>query len=177
MDRKKKNIVELTNCSVEEYRQKGKLPVKLLADNVRSMYNIGALFRTSDAFLIDEFILAGISGRPPHPEISKTALGAEETVRWRHVEDALEEVKKLRDAGWKICALEQTHGSVPLDEFVPERNCGYVIVAGNEVEGVNQGIVDLSDTVLEIPQCGVKHSLNVSSSASIALWHFFSHLR
>lgn len=165
--------MELTNCSVEEYRALKKIPLKVIADNVRSMYNIGAIFRTADAFLVDEIILGGISGCPPHPEIAKTALGAEETVRWRHVDDVVAAAMELKNEGWKICSLEQTHNSTPLGDFCPQRGVGYVLIVGNEVEGVNQRLVDLSDTVLEIPQHGVKHSLNVSSSASIAMWHFF----
>lgn len=176
MDKKKKNIVELTNCSASEYGRLRKLPLKVVADNVRSMYNIGAVFRTSDAFLVDEFILGGISGCPPHPEIAKTALGAEQTVKWRHVDDTVSEIESLKGNGWKICVLEQTHGSIPLAEFVPSESEKYVLIAGNEVEGVDQRLVDMSDYVLEIPQHGVKHSLNVSSSASIALWHFYSTL-
>lgn len=177
VDRRKKNIVELTNCSVSEYKGKEKLPLRVLTDNVRSMYNIGAIFRTSDAFLVDEIILGGISGCPPHPEIAKTALGAEETVAWRHVEDAVEETLRLKEEGWKICTLEQTHNSLSLNDFKPGGGREkYVIIVGNEVEGVNQRLVDLSDVVLEIPQHGIKHSLNVSSSASIALWHFYSAL-
>lgn len=173
MDRVKKNIIELSNCSIDQYKKKSKLPVKILADNVRSMYNIGALFRTSDAFLIDEFILGGITGTPPHPEITKTALGAEESVAWSHVQDSYKKVVELKDEGWKICCLEQTHNSISLDVFKVEENDKYVIVLGNEVKGVDQRIVDISDYVLEIPQYGVKHSLNVSSSGSIAMWHFF----
>lgn len=176
LDRKKKNIIELSNCTVEEYREIKKLPLLLIADDVRSMYNIGALFRTSDAFLVKEFILGGISGCPPHPEISKTALGAEQSVGWRHADNVLEEVKKLKDEGWCICSLEQTHNSVPLDDFKVERERKYALVLGNEVKGVNQEIINCSDFVLEIPQCGIKHSLNVSSSGSIALWHFFKYM-
>ena len=176
MERKKKNIIELSNCSEEEYKGISKIPVKVLADNVRSMYNIGAVFRTSDAFLIDEIVLGGISGCPPHPEISKTALGAECTVSWRHVDDAVAEAMRLKDEGWKICTLEQTHNSTCLGDFLPLPDERYVLVVGNEVEGVDQRIVDVSDVVLEIPQYGVKHSLNVSSSTSIALWHFNSHM-
>ena len=173
MDRKKKNIVELTNCSTKEYKEIIKYPVKVLTDNVRSMYNIGAIFRTCDAFLIDEIILGGISGRPPHAEITKTALGAEETVNWRHVDNSEEEIIRLKREGWKICVLEQTHGSIPLSEFYIEEGKKYALIVGNEVNGVDQRLIDLSDYVLEIPQYGVKHSLNVSSSASIALWHIF----
>lgn len=177
MTRRKKDIIELTNCSLRQYREKRKLPVALMADNIRSMYNIGAMLRTADAFLIEEMVMAGISGCPPHPEITKTALGAEESVSWRHVEDALEETLRMQNAGWKICALEQAHDSVPLDRFEPAPGERYLLVAGNEVSGVDQRIVDMADVILEIPQVGVKHSLNVSVSAGIAMWHICSHIR
>ena len=170
MDREKKNILELTNCSVSQYRLMEKIPVAVLLDNVRSMYNVGSVFRTSDAFLISEVILCGITGRPPHPEISKTALGAEESVNWRYFDNALEAVKEMKKEGWLICVLEQAHGSVPLQKFIPSLDLKYLLVAGNEVEGVSQEIVDLADIILEIPQHGVKHSLNVSVSVGIALW-------
>ncbi len=166
----KKTIFELTNCSVEEYHAKRKLPLALLADNVRSMYNVGAMLRTADAFLISEMIMAGITGVPPHPEISKTALGAEESVSWRHVDDAVAEVARMRAEGWKVCVLEQTHDSVRLQDFRCEASERYLLVVGNEVSGVDQKIVDMADVVLEIPQAGVKHSLNVSVSAGIAMW-------
>lgn len=170
MDNKKKNILELTNCSVRQYREKEKLPVSVLLDNVRSMYNVGAVFRTSDAFLISEVLLCGITGCPPHPEIAKTALGADESVKWRYCQDALKEVKKMKEEGWNICVLEQAHGSIPLQDFSPSPSEKYLLVAGNEVSGVNQEIVDSADIILEIPQHGVKHSLNVSVSVGIALW-------
>ncbi len=173
-DRGKKNIIELTNCSVREYKTLEKRPVALMADNVRSMYNIGAMFRTADAFLIKEMILAGISGCPPHPELTKTALGAEESVDWRHVDDGVEEARRMQGEGWRVCVLEQTHNSLPLGEFSPKEGERYLLVVGNEVSGVDQRIVDLADVVLEIPQGGVKHSLNVSVSAGIALWQMIS---
>ena len=141
-----------------------------MTDNVRSMHNIGSIFRTADAFLIKEIILAGISGTPPHPEITKTALGAEETVEWRHVEDAAEEVERMKKEGWKICVLEQVHGSIPLNEFKAPEDDRLLLVVGNEVSGVNQDIVDMADYILEIPQFGTKHSLNVSVSAGIAMY-------
>lgn len=171
VERTKKNIVELTNCSVEGYRKLEKLPVVLLADNVRSMYNVGAMMRTCDAFLVSEMVLGGITGCPPHPEISKTALGAEESVSWRHVPDSFSESLRLQKEGWKICVLEQAHNSVALQEFRLGKEERAVLVVGNEVAGVDQRIVDLADAVLEIEQFGVKHSLNVSVSAGIALWH------
>ena len=167
---RKKNILELTNCSLKQYREKEKLPVAVALDNVRSMYNVGSVFRTSDAFLISEVILCGITGCPPHPEITKTALGADESVRWRYEEDALDAVRKMKEEGWKVCVLEQAHGSIPLQDFIPSSSQKYLLVAGNEVEGVNQAIVDIADVILEIPQHGVKHSLNVSVSVGIALW-------
>lgn len=170
MERKKKNIFELTNCSVGEYKQLAKLPIALLADNVRSMYNVGAMLRTADAFLISEVIMAGITGVPPHPEITKTALGAEESVAWRHVDDAFAEAIRMKDEGWRICVLEQAHNSTMLQHFHCEPGERYLLVVGNEVKGVDQRIVDIADVVLEIPQGGVKHSLNVSVSAGIALW-------
>lgn len=170
MQHKKKDILELTNCSLREYREKKKLPVSLMADNVRSMYNVGAILRTADAFLLTEVVMAGITGCPPHPEISKTALGAEESVEWRHVEDAFQEAERMKGEGWKVCVLEQAHDSVPLQDFIPEEGEKYLLVVGNEVHGVDQRIVDMADVVLEIPQAGVKHSLNVSVSAGIALW-------
>lgn len=166
----KKNIIELTRCSVQAYKKMPKLPLSVMADNVRSMYNIGSILRTADAFLVKEVILGGISGCPPHPEITKTALGAEESVDWRHVDDAFAEALEMKSKGWVICVLEQAHGSIPLQDFVAEPDLKYLLVAGNEVSGVDQQIVDMADIVLEIPQAGVKHSLNVSVSAGIALW-------
>lgn len=177
MDRTKKNIIELTRCSVADYRAMKKLPFRVMADNVRSMHNIGSLFRTSDAFLVEEIILAGISGRPPHPEIAKTALGAEESVAWRHVDDALQEVERLKEEGWKICVLEQTHNSIPLPAFrLSEGDERLLLVVGNEVNGVDQRIVDIADYVLEIPQHGTKHSLNVAASAAIAIYTLYEEL-
>lgn len=169
-DRKKKNIIELTRTSLREYREKEKLPIAVLLDNVRSMYNVGAVFRTADAFLLHGIMLSGITGCPPHPEISKTALGAEESVEWSYFSDSVKAVKEMKKKGWKICVLEQTHNSLPLQDFIPLKNEKYLLVAGNEVNGVNQEIVDKADIVIEIPQYGVKHSLNVSVSVGIALW-------
>lgn len=142
----------------------------LMADNVRSMYNVGAMLRTADGFMLSGMIMAGITGCPPHPEISKTALGAEESVAWRHVEDAVAEAAAMKENGWRIYVLEQTHNSVYLQDFTPSDDEKILLVVGNEVSGVDQQIVDMADVVLEIPQKGVKHSLNVSVSAGIALW-------
>lgn len=167
---RKKNIIELTRCSGEQYRLMEKRPLIVATDNVRSMHNIGSIFRTADAFLVKEIILGGISGVPPHPEIAKTALGAEDTVSWRHADDLYACLQALQREGWKICALEQAIDSVPLPDFHPTEGERIVIVVGNEVSGVDQRIVDMADAVLEIPQYGTKHSLNVSVSAAIAIY-------
>lgn len=177
MDFKKKDIVELTRCTVKQYSEMEKLPVAVLLDNVRSMYNVGAVFRTADAFLIEKIILCGISGIPPHPEIKKTALGAEESVKWEYHDDAVEACRKLKEEGWKICVLEQAHNSIELQDFKTAKDEKYLLVAGNEVKGVDEKIMELADVVLEIPQHGVKHSLNVSVSVGIALWQLISNRR
>lgn len=177
MPGKKKNIIELTHCDVASYRSKKKLPFRVMTDNVRSMQNIGAIFRTSDPFLVEEVILGGISAVPPHPLISKSALGAEESVSWSHVDDCLAEVLRLKGEGFTIFVLEQTHNSVSLAEVekvMPKgEECKILLVVGNEVEGVDQRIVDVADAALEIPMEGVKHSLNVSVSAGIAIWELY----
>lgn len=161
----------------EECLASDKLPLIMMLDNVRSLNNVGAILRTSDAFSVREVIMCGITGTPPSPEIHKTALGAEESVAWRHVDDTLAEVKRLKNEGWHICVLEQTHNSVRLQNFEPDTHGRYVIVCGNEVHGVSQDVAEEADTVIEIPQEGMKHSLNVSVSAGISLWHFFTALR
>ncbi len=166
----KKSIAELTNCSVEEYRETPKLPFAVLLDNVRSMQNVGSILRTSDAFLVGEVVMAGITGVPPHKEISKTALGAEDSVSWRYVEDAVAECARLKAEGWTLCVLEQAHCSIDLLDFKSEEGRRYLLVVGNEVSGVDQRIVDMADIILEIPMHGVKHSLNVAVSTGIAIW-------
>lgn len=176
-DHTKKNIIELTRITLDDYRTEGKLPVKMVLDNVRSLNNVGSVMRTCDAFLMDELLLCGITGTPPNPEIHKTALGAEDSVKWRHCEDTIVSLRELQSQGWKICALEQTHNSVPLNSFRPQQDGKYMIVAGNEIHGVDQSVVDAADVVLEIPQFGTKHSLNVAVSSAIAMWHFFTALK
>lgn len=166
---KKKNIAELTNCSVEEYREYPKLPFRVLLDNVRSMQNVGSILRTADAFLIEKVVMAGITGTPPHKEISKTSLGAEDSVGWSYAENSAEECRRYKEAGYRICVLEQAFGSIPLMEFKCDPEEKYLLVVGNEVEGVKQEIVDMADMVLEIPMHGVKHSLNVAVSAGMAM--------
>ncbi len=171
---KKKTTVELTLKSVEEAVAAEKLPISVVLDNVRSLQNVGSVMRTADAFAVREVICCGITGIPPHPELSKTALGAEESVSWRHSDDTVEECRQLKKAGWRICVLEQVHGSIPLDSFRAKDGESYALVLGNEVSGVAQEVVDMADIVLEIPMHGAKHSLNVAVSGGIALWQLSS---
>lgn len=173
-ERAKKNIVELTRMGAEECRSGSHLPLRLALDSVRSLNNVGAMLRTSDAFGVECVSLCGITGTPPHAEIHKTALGAEESVNWEHCPDTLAKIRELQAQGWHVCVLEQTHNSVPLGDFEVKAGEKYAIVVGNEVKGVEQSVVDAADSVIEIPQCGAKHSLNVSVSCGIALWHFYS---
>jgi tRNA G18 (ribose-2'-O)-methylase SpoU len=144
--------------------------VCVLLDDVRSMQNVGSIFRSADAMGVEKIILSGYTPRPPHRDIQKTALGATETVAWEGVEDAVACLGALKNEGYHIVAVEQTHRSTPLHRFLPEPGRGYVLVMGNEVDGVQDAVLDLCDTVLEIPQVGAKHSLNVSVTAGVVLW-------
>lgn len=170
----KKTIFDLGRDTVEQYRARRKLHLTMVLDNIRSLNNIGAIFRTCDAFLVDRIMLCGITATPPSDEIHKTALGAELSVEWEYFPTTMEAIGKLRSEDYKVCVLEQVKGSVELQEFRPEPEGRYAIVAGHEVHGVDAKVVDAADVCLEIPQFGTKHSLNVSVSAGIALWHFFS---
>lgn len=173
MSMEKKTIWDLHRDSLDEFRTKEKLPIAVVLDNVRSLNNIGSIFRTSDGFAVDHIALCGISATPPSAEIHKTALGAEDSVAWRYYADTLDAVKALHEEGWTVLALEQVKGSVALNDFRVEAGKKYAIVAGNEIDGVAQAVVDASDGCLEIPQRGTKHSLNVAVSTAIAIWHFF----
>lgn len=172
----KKTIWDLGRDTVEQYRARPKLPLVMVLDNVRSLNNIGAIFRTSDAFLVNRVMLCGITATPPSPEIHKTALGAEDSVAWEYYPTTMECIDSLKAQGYTICVLEQVKHSVELQNFRPDANGKYAIVAGHEVHGVDPQVVDASDVCLEIPQFGTKHSLNVSVSAGIAIWHLFTHL-
>ena len=157
--------------SVTEYRASDKQPLVVVLDHVRSLYNVGSVFRTSDAFRVESVLLCGITARPPHPEIHKTALGAEESVDWRYYERTEDAVAWLHKEGYTVLAIEQCEGSTMLQDFRTEPDRKYAIVLGNEVKGVQQQVVDSCDGCLEIPQYGTKHSLNVSVAAGIVLWH------
>lgn len=174
--RKLKNE-ELERLSVEEFKVGSKTPVVLVLDNVRSMNNIGSAFRTADAFAVEKIYLCGITARPPHREINKTALGATESVEWEYVENTTELVKRLSEEGYQVAAIEQAEGSTKLQEFQPEEGHKYALVFGNEVFGVEQDVVSYSDFCLEIPQYGTKHSLNISVSIGIVVWDVFQKMR
>lgn len=174
--RKLKNS-ELDRLSVQEFKKTEKLPVVVVLDNIRSLNNIGSVFRTSDAFLVERIHLCGITAKPPHKEIHKTALGATESVDWTYTESIEELVRELKEEGRIILAVEQADKSISLGNFQPEPAQKYAVVFGNEVKGVQQGVIDLSDECLEIPQYGTKHSLNISVSCGIVLWDLFSKLR
>lgn len=168
---------ELGRPTPEEYAAMEKMPVTVVLDNVRSAQNVGAFFRTSDAFAVEHMALCGITATPPAREIHKTALGAEQTVAWSHHASTAECVRGLQDEGYEVWAVEQVEGAVSLEKFEPRAGKRYALVFGNEVAGVGQEVVDLCCGAIEIPQAGVKHSINVSVSGGIVLWQFFSRLR
>ena len=174
--RKLKNS-ELDRLSVEDFKLVKKTPLIIVLDNIRSLNNIGSVFRTSDAFLIEKIYLCGITATPPHKDIHKTALGSTETVAWEYVENTLTLVKKLQAQNVKVIAIEQAEHAIMLNNFKPETNTTYALVFGNEVKGVSQNVVSASDVVLEIPQFGTKHSLNISVSAGVVIWDVFSKLQ
>ncbi|MCF2874737.1 MULTISPECIES: RNA methyltransferase [unclassified Tenacibaculum] len=171
--RKLKNS-ELGRISVDEFKQTKKTPIIVVLDNIRSLNNIGSVFRTSDAFLIEKIYLCGITATPPNKEIHKTALGATESVAWEYVENTIDLVESLKKDKVTILAIEQAENSTMLNEFTPENNQKYAIVMGNEVKGVQQEVVSASDVCIEIPQLGTKHSLNISVSCGVVLWDLFN---
>lgn len=173
---RKLKITELHRLSAEDYRKSRKTPLIVVLDHVRSLNNVGSVFRTSDAFRVEAVYLCGITARPPHPEIHKTALGAEDTVGWEYFNDTLEAVDKLKAEGYTVCSVEQAEGSVMLDKLLLDKDKKYAVVFGNEVKGVQQAVVDKSDMCIEIPQSGTKHSLNVSVSAGIVIWDLWRQL-
>jgi len=173
--RKLKNH-ELNRLTVEEFKNTGKNPVCILLENVRSLNNVGSAFRTADAFLVEQLYLCGITGKPPHREINKTALGATESVEWSHHKNSIELVDLLKDQKRKIVSVEQTDEGIPLNAFQPGSGIHYCFVFGNEVHGVSEELVNASDLCLEIPQMGTKHSLNISVAVGIVLWDFLNKL-
>lgn len=173
--RKLKNS-ELDRLSIEDFKTVEKTPLIIVLDNIRSLNNIGSVFRTSDAFLIEKIYLCGITATPPHKDIHKTALGSTDTVDWEYIENTMELIKKLKAENVNVCSIEQAENAIMLNEFKTEANTSYALVFGNEVKGVSQDVVSASDTVIEIPQFGTKHSLNISVSCGVVVWDMFSKL-
>lgn len=171
---RKLTVEELCRMTVDDFRQSKKVPVVVVLDNVRSLHNVGSVFRTADAFRLAGIHLCGITATPPHAEIHKTALGAEDTVAWTYFNDTMDSVQQLKAEGYEVLAVEQVEGSHKLGAFRPDANKRYALIMGNEVKGVRQDVVDACDGAVEIPQYGMKHSLNVSVSAGIVIWEFAS---
>ncbi len=173
---KKKSIIELKRISQSEYKQVDKIPLTVVLDNVRSLNNIGSVFRTADAFRIASIYLCGITATPPHPDIHKTALGAEDSVEWKYEKDTCRAVDKLFSEGYEVYAIEQVENSINLIDIQLDKNKKYAVILGNEVKGVQQSVVDKCTGSIEIPQYGTKHSLNVSITAGLVMWDFFKQL-
>lgn len=173
----KVTIPEMNRLTPEEFKKADKIPLTVILDNIRSVHNVGSVFRTSDAFRVERIIVCGLTCSPENPDIHKTALGAEFSVDWSYSEDIIDTINHLKEENYIVLSVEQVHGSTLLYDMHPETNKRYAIILGNEVKGVQQKVVDSSDGCIEIPQYGTKHSLNVSVTAGIVLWHFFSYLR
>lgn len=167
---RKLRTIEMQRLSIDEFHEVKKLPLTVVLDDVRSLYNVGSVFRSSDAFRVEAVYLCGITATPPHPEIHKTALGGEDSVAWRYFNTATEAVQSLHDEGVTVYSIEQVEGSTKLQNLQLDTDKRYAVVLGNEVKGVHQEVVDMSDGCLEIPQFGTKHSLNVSVTAGMVIW-------
>ena len=167
---RKLRTIEMQRLSIDELHEAKKLPLTVVLDDVRSLYNVGSVFRSSDAFRVEAVYLCGITATPPHPEIHKTALGGEDSVAWRYFNTATEAVQSLHDEGVTVYSIEQVEGSTKLQNLQLDTDKRYAVVLGNEVKGVHQEVVDMSDGCLEIPQFGTKHSLNVSVTAGMVIW-------
>jgi tRNA G18 (ribose-2'-O)-methylase SpoU len=174
---KKLKLDELGRISIEEFKSIEKIPVVVLLDNVRSLHNVGSVFRSADSFCVEKIFLTGITGTPPHREIQKTALGATESVQWEYAENGEAIVKKLKLEGYQIVIVEQTTTSLALQQFEPKHDTRYCLIFGNEVNGVGDNIIQHADLGIEIPQAGTKHSLNISVCAGIVLWEVFRRLK
>lgn len=169
---RKKLVTEMGRIDRDAFVQAEKLPLVVVLDNVRSLHNVGSVFRTGDAFRVERIVLCGITATPPSTEIHKTALGAEDVVEWQYFDSTMDAVAALRGAGYKIFSIEQCQGSIALQDFANMEGERYAVVFGNEVKGVQQAVVDASDGAIEIPQFGTKHSLNVSVTAGMVIWEF-----
>ena len=169
---RKLNTEEIIRLTPEEFKETPKIPLVVILDNVRSLHNVGSVFRTADAYCVKKVILCGITATPPNAEIHKSALGAEFSVDWAYYKETTEAVNELKQAGYTVLAIEQAHDSINMDTFKAEKGNKYAVILGNEVKGVQQSVIDLSDGCLELPQFGTKHSLNVSVTAGIVIWEF-----
>ena len=174
---RKLKLDELNRVDIEKFKEQEKLPVVVVLDNVRSMHNVGSVFRTADGFSIQKVVLCGITAQPPHREIEKTALGATQSIDWVHYDDTLTAINVLRQEGYKIIAIEQAENSIMLNTYRPNQNEKYALIFGNEVNGVSDEAMQVIDECIEIPQFGTKHSFNIVISAGIVLWDFFAKLR
>ena len=172
----KRKLEELGRVDIETFQQQKKLPVIVVLDNVRSMHNVGSVFRTSDGFAVQQIFLCGITAQPPHREIEKTALGATQSISWLYFNGIKEALLHLRNEGYQIIAIEQAENSISLNHFQPQNNQKYALIFGNEVNGVSDEAMEMIDACIEIPQFGTKHSFNIVVSAGIVLWDFFSKL-
>lgn len=168
---------ELGRKTIPEFKASEKIPLVVVLDNIRSLNNVGSVFRTADAFLVQKVFLCGITGTPPHPEIHRSALGAEDSVEWEYTNSTIDALQILKDQGYRVISVEQTENAVPLNHYNPVKGQGYALIFGNEVKGVAQDVVDESDECIEIPQLGTKHSFNIAVSAGIVLWDFFVKLK
>ena len=173
-EHRKLKVEELNRISVDEFKSRSKMPVTIVLDNVRSLNNIGSIFRTSDALGVESVFLCGITATPPNPEIYKTALGAENAVSWQHFSSTVDAIQTLKGLGYIALAIEQTTNCMDLRKFIPQTDKKYAFVFGNELKGVAQEVIDFCDGVIEIPQFGTKHSFNVSVTLGIVVWDFFS---
>ena len=168
---------ELGRVGIDDFKKQEKLPLVVILDNVRSMHNIGSIFRTSDGFAIEKLYLCGITAQPPHREIEKTALGATQSIEWAYSADVCDAIKELKNDGYTIIAIEQAENSTMLNNYDPDNSKKYALIFGNEVNGVSDEAMKLIDTCIEIPQFGTKHSFNIVVSAGIVLWDFFAKLK
>jgi len=173
----KLTLKDLNRVSIDEFKVQGKLPVVVVLDNVRSMHNVGSVFRTGDGFAVEKVYLCGITAQPPHREIEKTALGATQSVDWHHRKSTVDAVLELRELGYQIIAIEQAENSIMLNFFQPDPRHKYALIFGNEVNGVSDEVMEMIDTCIEIPQFGTKHSFNIVISAGIVLWDFFAKMK
>ncbi len=167
---RKLKLSELGRITLDEFKGSSKTPIVVVLDNIRSLHNVGSIFRTSDAFRLEAIYLCGITSTPPNKEIHKTALGAEDSVNWHYYDETTEATEKLKKEGYFLIGIEQVEGSINLQDFKPDLSCKYAVILGNEVKGVQQAVIDQCQSCLEIPQFGTKHSFNVSVSAGIVLW-------